>query len=172
MSYYKSFGQNIKIIRPFNAYGPRVRTTGVYGAVFGVFLAQKLANAPFTVVGDGNQSRDFTFVSDVVSAFHAAAKSDKKNEIYNVGSGHHISINRIVDLLGGEKIFVPKRPGEPNITHANISKAKIKLGWKPVMTLEKGIGKVLENIDYWKNAPLWDKKSIKTATKDWFKYLK
>ncbi len=158
-------------LRLFNVYGPRSRTSGTYGAVFGVFLAQKLANAPFTVVGDGNQSRDFTFVSDVVSAFHAAAKSDKKNEIYNVGSGHHISINRIVDLLGGEKIFVPKRPGEPDITFADIKKIKNGLGWEPKISIEEGIKILIENINYWKNAPVWNPETINEATKDWFKYL-
>ncbi|MFM8717702.1 MAG: NAD-dependent epimerase/dehydratase family protein, partial [Spartobacteria bacterium] len=75
-------------LRLFNVYGPRSRTTGAYGAVFGVFLRQKLAGVPFTVVGDGTQTRDFTFVSDVASAFLAAAKSNAQGEILNVGSGH------------------------------------------------------------------------------------
>ena len=70
----------------------------------------------------------------------------------------------VLEVNDGKKIRIPKRPGEPNITHANISKAKIKLGWKPVMTLEKGIGKVLENIDYWKKRAGAVKKRI------WRKY--
>jgi UDP-glucose 4-epimerase len=69
-------------LRMFNVYGPRSRTTGAYGAVFGVFLAQKLAGTPFTVVGDGTQTRDFVFVTDVARAFLAGAESDQTGEIY------------------------------------------------------------------------------------------
>ena len=97
-------------LRLFNVYGPRSRTTGAYGAVFGVFLRQKLAGKPFTVVGDGNQTRDFTFVSDVASAFLAAAEASAEGEVMNVGSGGTYSINRLVGLLGGEIVHVPKRP--------------------------------------------------------------
>src|SRR5262249_13958241 len=75
-------------IRIFNAYGTRSRTTGAYGAVFGVFLAQKLAGKPFTVVGDGTQTRDFLYVTDVARAFLAAAESERVNEIYNLGAGN------------------------------------------------------------------------------------
>lgn len=88
-------------LRFFNVYGTRSRTSGTYGAVFGVFLAQKLAGKPFTIVGDGNQTRDFTYVTDVASALMAAANSDKAGEIYNVGSDKTISINSLVGLLGG-----------------------------------------------------------------------
>lgn len=159
-------------LRIFNAYGPRSRTTGAYGAVFGVFLAQKLANKPFTVVGDGTQTRDFVFVSDVVDAFILAAKSNIKNEVFNVGSGKNYSVNRLVELLGGsDVVHIPKRPGEPDCTLADISKIKKKLGWKPKISFEKGVKIMLENIDYWKGAPVWDEKSIEEATKEWFYYL-
>src|SRR5579862_2122830 len=87
-------------IRIFNAYGTRSRTTGAYGAVFGVFLAQKLADKPFTVVGDGTQTRDFVFVTDLARAFYAAAISPKTQEIYNVGAGNPQSVNRLVELIG------------------------------------------------------------------------
>ena len=99
-------------LRLFNVYGPRSRTTGSYGAVFGVFLAQKLANIPFTVVGDGSQTRDFTYVSDVIDAFVCAAKSNIEKKIYNVGSGNTYSISYLVSLLKGEITHLPKRPGE------------------------------------------------------------
>lgn len=111
-------------LRFFNVYGPRSRTSGTYGAVFGVFLAQKLAGKPFTVVGDGKQTRDFTYVQDVAEAVFAAAQSDKVGEIYNVGSGATISVNRIVELLKGEVTYIPKRPGEPDSTFADIAKIK------------------------------------------------
>jgi len=158
-------------LRFFNVYGTRSRTSGTYGAVFGVFLAQKLANKPYTVVGDGQQTRDFTYVTDIVSALITSAKSDKANKVYNVGSDSTVSINKIVELLGGEKINIPKRPGEPDCTFADISKIKKDLGWHPKISIEEGIKKVLDDIDYWKNAKVWDPDSISKATEDWFKYL-
>ena len=158
-------------LRFFNVYGTRSRTSGTYGAVFGVFLAQKLANKPYTVVGDGNQTRDFTYVTDIVSALIAAAESEKTNKIYNVGSDTTVSINKIVELLGGDKIHIPKRPGEPDCTYADISKIKNELGWHPTITIEEGVEKILENIDYWRQATVWEPESIADATSDWFKYL-
>lgn len=158
-------------LRFFNVYGPRSRTSGTYGAVFGVFLAQKLAGKPFTVVGDGTQTRDFTFVSDVVDAVVVAAKSTKELEIYNVGSGTHESVNRLTELLGGERIFIPKRPGEPDCTFADISKITSELGWQPKVCLKDGVSILLENINYWKDAPIWTPETIQKVTKSWFDAL-
>jgi len=158
-------------LRFFNVYGTRSRTSGTYGAVFGVFLAQKLANKPYTVVGDGNQTRDFTYVTDIVSALIVAAKSKLSKRIYNVGSGTTVSINRIVELLGGDSVHITKRPGEPDCTYADISKIKDELGWCPTVSIEDGIDKVIESIDYWKGAVVWNPESIADATTDWFKYL-
>ena len=158
-------------LRFFNVYGTRSRTSGTYGAVFGVFLAQKLANKPYTVVGDGSQTRDFTYVTDVVNALIAAAESSLSNKVYNIGSDTTVSINKIVELLGGDKIYIPKRPGEPDCTYADISRIKNDLGWSPTISIEDGIDKILENIDYWKEAIVWDSESIADATSDWFKYL-
>ncbi|AAS70774.1 SDR family oxidoreductase [Leptospira interrogans] len=158
-------------LRFFNVYGPRSRTSGTYGAVFGVFLAQKLAGKPFTVVGDGKQTRDFTYVQDVAEAVFAAAQSDKVGEIYNVGSGATISVNRIVELLKGEVTYIPKRPGEPDSTFADIAKIKKDLKWSPKISIETGIGELLKNIDYWREAPVWTPDKIEKATSDWFKYL-
>ena len=158
-------------LRFFNVYGTRSRTSGTYGAVFGVFIAQKLANQPYTVVGDGKQTRDFTYVTDIVSALITAAESDKVNKIYNVGSNTTVSVNKIVELLGGDKVNIPKRPGEPDCTYADISKIKEALGWNPAISIEEGVEKILENIDYWKEATVWNPDSISEATEDWFKYL-
>ncbi|MBF0266632.1 MAG: SDR family oxidoreductase [Gammaproteobacteria bacterium] len=158
-------------LRMFNVYGTRSRTSGTYGAVFGVFLAQKLAGKPYTVVGDGTQTRDFTYVTDVAAAYIKAAQSDLQQDIINIGSGGTYSINRLVELLEGEVIYVPKRPGEPDCTFADMTKARQLLNWEPEVSLEEGVGKILENIDYWKEAPVWDVNSIDEATKDWFKYL-
>ena len=157
--------------RFFNVYGTRSRTSGTYGAVFGVFLAQKLANKPMTIVGDGNQTRDFTYVTDVANALFSAAKSNKTEQIYNIGSGNTVSINKLVDLLGGEKTHIPKRPGEPDCTYADISKIKTELNWSPKISIEDGVKLVLENIEYWRNAPVWTPDTIANETEDWFKYL-
>ncbi len=158
-------------LRLFNVYGPRSRTSGTYGAVFGVFLAQKLDGKPYTVVGDGNQTRDFVYVTDVAEAFTVAAFSNVKNEIFNVGTGDPQSINKLVALLGGKKVNIPKRPGEPDCTWADIHKIKSMLGWQPKVSFEEGVGKILEHIDYWKEAPVWTPETIEKATEEWFKYL-
>lgn len=157
--------------RFFNVYGTRSRTSGTYGAVFGVFLAQKLAGKPMTIVGDGNQTRDFTYVTDVAEALIAAAKSEVAGKIYNIGSGETVSVNRLVELLGGEKVHIPKRPGEPDCTFADINLIKKDLNWIPKVPIEDGVAKVVENIEYWRNAPVWTPDSIAVATVDWFKYL-
>jgi UDP-glucose 4-epimerase len=157
--------------RFFNVYGTRSRTSGTYGAVFGVFLAQKLANKPMTIVGDGNQTRDFTYVTDVANALLSAAKSNITEQIYNIGSGNTVSINKLVELLGGEKTYIPKRPGEPDCTYADISKIKSELNWSPKISIEDGVKLVLENIEYWRNAPVWTPETIANETEDWFKYL-
>ena len=157
--------------RLFNVYGPRSRTSGTYGAVFGVFLAQKLNKKPFTVVGDGTQTRDFTHVEDVTSALVIASESTLEGEIINIGSDNTYSVNRVVELLEGEVIYIPKRPGEPDCTWADISKAKKLLKWFPTVSIEQGIKNLLDNIDYWSEAPVWDPDSISIATKKWFEYL-
>lgn len=158
-------------LRLFNVYGPRSRTSGTYGAVFGVFLAQKLAGRPFTVVGDGTQSRDFTFVSDVADAFVSAAQSTVAGEVFNVGTGTPVPVNRLVELLKGEVVHVPKRPGEPERTHADVSKIQRGLGWRAKVSIEEGIGILLDNIEYWRQAPVWTPTLIEVATREWFRYL-
>ena len=155
----------------FNAYGTRVRTTGAYGAVFGVFLRQKLAGTPFTVVGDGAQTRDFVYVTDVARAFLMAAESPVAGERFNVGCGAPQSINRLVELIGGEIVHVPKRPGEPDCTFADIGKIGAVLGWRPEIEFAQGVRRMLADIDHWRQAPLWDPQSIAEATKTWFRYL-
>lgn len=158
-------------MRFFNVYGIRHRTSGTYGAVFGVFLAQLLNKKPLTVVGDGEQTRDFTYVTDIVDACYSAAASDIVQEVLNVGSGNTYSINYLVKLLGGEKVHIPKRPGEPDSTFADISKIKKMLGWTPKVTIEEGVQIMLDNIEQWWDAPVWDEDSIEEATKDWFECL-
>lgn len=161
----------INSIRIFNAYGPRSRTSGGYGAVFGVFLAQKLRGKAFTVVGDGTHRRDFLYVTDVTLAFLKAAESEVCGEIFNLGSGQPQSVNRLVELLGGEVVYVPKRPGEPDCTWADIRKIRECLGWSPHVTFEEGVASILQQIDHWATAPVWTPESIEVATRKWFEYL-
>lgn len=161
----------VNSIRIFNAYGLRSRTSGTYGAVFGVFLKQKLANKPFTVVGDGSQKRDYLYVTDVARAFLMAAKTSLEGKVWNLGASKPQTINYLVELLDNEVTYIPKRPGEPDCTWADITKIKKELGWEPKVSFEEGVKKVLDNIDYWKNAPLWNADNISKATKTWFKFL-
>lgn len=158
-------------LRFFNVYGPRSRTSGTYGAVFGVFLAQKLAKKPLTIVGDGNQTRDFTYVTDVADAVLAAVNSDISGEIMNVGSGRTVSVNTLASLIGGNTVHIPKRPGEPDCTFADIEKIRSVIGWQPKINIETGVANVLEEIEYWRNAPVWTVESIAKATEDWFRIL-
>ena len=167
----KVYGLPVVSLRYFNVYGPRARTTGAYGAVLGVFLAQKLRGHPFTVVGDGTQRRDFVHATDVARANLAAARADCLNEVFNVGAGATQSVNRLVELLDGDVVHVPKRPGEPDCTHADIGKARRLLGWTPHVSFEDGVRGLLATIEHWRNAPLWTVDKIDAATRQWFAYL-
>jgi UDP-glucose 4-epimerase len=167
----KVYGLSTVALRFFNVYGPRARTSGTYGAVFGVFLAQKIAGKPYTVVGDGSQTRDFTFVSDIVDGLVTAAESGIEGEAINLGSGGTYSVNRLVELLGGPVEYIPKRPGEPDITFADTSKAQVLLRWHATVPLEEGVATMLAHLGDWRDAPVWDADSIARATETWFKFL-
>ncbi len=171
MHYFQVYKLPVISLRLFNVYGVRQRAAGTYGAMFGVFLAQKLAGKPYTIVGDGKQTRDFIFVKDVARAFLAAAGSSVDGEVFNVGSGETHSINDIVKLLGGPVVHLPKRAGEPDCTFADISKINQMLNWKPQVSLEEGARVLLENIKEWEKSPIWTPESIADVTKEWFKYL-
>jgi len=171
LHWFQTYNLPVLSLRLFNVYGPRSRTSGTYGAVFGVFLAQKLAGKPFTIVGDGTQTRDFTYVTDVADAFIKAAENKISGEIFNVGSGGTYSVNELVSYLGGNIEYIPKRPGEPDCTFADISKITSHLGWEPKVSFHDGVRRMLDSIQMWKDAPVWDRESIKDATKDWFQYL-
>ena len=159
-------------LRLFNVYGPRARTSGTYGAVFGVFLAQLLAGEPLTIVGDGKQTRDFTYVSDVVDALLMVAASGKRATVYNVGSGNPVSINEVVTRLGSPPcVHIQKRPGEPDCTWADIAKIRTELGWHPKVSFAEGVKIMRDNIDYWRDAPVWTASGIAEATADWHKFL-
>src|ERR1043165_3115692 len=145
----------VNSIRILNAYGTRFRTSGAYGSVFGVFLAQKINGKPFTRVGDGTQRRDWVYVTDIARAFYAAATTDKSQEIFNVGTGNPQTVNRLIELLQGDVIVLPKRPGEPDCTWADTAKIHRELGWKSKVSLEEGVKIMLANLEYWREAPVW-----------------
>ena len=171
MHWYQVYNLPSISLRFFNVYGERSRTTGAYGAMFGVFLAQRLNGSPLTIVGDGGQTRDFIYVEDVVDGLIKAALSKKKGKIYNLASGKETKVLDIANIIGGKKIFIPKRPGEPDRSIANIARIKKELSWEPKTNIHQGVKKLIENISLWNKAPVWSKKKIKKATKTWFKYL-
>lgn len=161
----------VNSVRIFNAYGPRVRTTGAYGAVLGVFLRQKLAGSPMTVVGDGTQRRDFVHVRDVAEAFCLAAETPISSEVWNCGANDPKAVNELVQLIGGDVVYIPRRPGEPDCTWADTSKIRRDLGWQPTVSFREGVAEMLREIDRWAEAPLWTPDSIAAATAGWFKAL-
>lgn len=159
-------------LRMFNVYGPRSRTNGAYGAVIGTFLGQVLNNDPITIIGDGTQKRDFIHVKDIVSAFLTASKELTQTITLNVGAGNPRSVNQLVSLLKYDKIeYIPKRPGEPEITHADISEITKVTSWKPSISFEEGIGEIVTHIDEWVGTKSWTSEEIKKETKSWFYYL-
>ena len=172
MHWAQVYGLPAISLRFFNIYGPRARTSGTYGAVFGVFLAQLLAGKPLTIVGDGEQTRDFTYVSDAVDALICAAESRKVGLCLNVGSDNPVSVNYLTKLLEAPAtVHIPKRPGEPDCTFADTARIKAELDWKSRVPIEDGVRNMLQAIDYWREAPVWTPETIAEATKDWFTYL-
>ena len=171
LHYRKVYQLPIVSLRYFNVYGPKSRTNGTYGAMFGTFLAQYLANKPLTIVGDGSQKRDFIYVSDVCDAIYTAVTKQCSSEVYNVGTGQSVSVKYIADLISENNVCIPQRPGEPFETLADINRISSELGWSAKINIVDGISKLKKNLDYWREAPVWTPETIDLATKDWFKYL-
>ncbi len=132
-------------LRFFNAYGPRLSVMGSYSSVFGIFLSQKITKKPLTIVGNGNQTRDFIHVKDLVKAIIKSAFSKKIGKIYNVGSGTEVKINKVAEIIGGKKVYIPKRKGETERSLASIRKIKKDFNWKPKVTLENGLKDLLKD---------------------------
>lgn len=142
--YHRMWGMETVIFRYFNVFGERQPTKGQYAPVVGLFMKQKMSGQRMTIVGDGEQRRDFTYVKDVVSANLLAAKSsDLKifGQIFNVGTGTNVSVNGIADLIGGDRIHIPERLGEARETLADNSKIIKTLGWQPTMWIGDWITK-------------------------------
>ncbi len=136
-------------------------------------IAAALAEAgePMTIVGDGTQTRDFVYVTDVAEACLRAGESDLMGEILNVGAGNPQSINRLCELIGGATVHVPKRPGEPDCTWADVTQIRRLLDWTPTVSFEDGVARMLDTIESWADAPVWTPKSIADATRAWFTHL-
>lgn len=146
--FHELYGLSTLSLRYFNVYGPRQPEDVVaspYATVIGIFLKQKKAGKKLTIVGDGKQRRDFTYVSDIVNANIAAMSSKAVGEVINVGTGKNNSINEIASFILKTKDFkknvnyLPKRPAEAQETLADISKAKELLNWQPQINFEKGL---------------------------------
>lgn len=140
--YNRMWEMETVILRYFNVFGERQPVKGQYAPVVGLFLRQKMNNEPITIVGDGEQRRDFTWVGDVVSANVLAANSKNESifgEVLNVGTGVNISMNELADLISGEKKYIPKRPGESQETLADTSKINTMLGWSPTVSIKDWI---------------------------------
>jgi UDP-glucose 4-epimerase len=172
LHYSKVYGLGAVSLRLFNVYGPGFRTNGAYGAVLGVFLAQLANNAPLTLVGDGHQMRDFTYVTDVCDAMVRAASSKFSGAVFNVGSGRPQRITKLIELLGSPPtVSLPDRPGEPRITHADTSRISDLLHWFPQINFKEGVAIMLKHLDSYKDAPVWTPEKIQEATKVWFEKL-
>jgi len=130
-------------LRYFNVYGRRNNPEGAYALVIAKFMRQRLANEPMTITGDGEQTRDFTNVKDVVRANLLAMKSPKvgQGEVFNIGAGHNQTINKIAELIGGPVVHIEPRL-EPHDTLADNSLAKEVLGWEPQIKIEDGIAEL------------------------------
>lgn len=128
---------NVSILRYFNVYGKRQPEHGNYASVISIFQKQKQSNKPLTIVGDGQQTRDFVHVSDVVDANIRCISDVTSGEIYNVGSGNSVSIKFIADLISKEQVFIPERQKEIRYSSTDIQKIKKCLGWEPKVKIEQ-----------------------------------
>ena len=139
----KVYGLPTVSLRYFNVYGSRQNTEGAYALVIGKFLKQRGEGKPMTITGDGEQTRDFIHVYDVVRANMLAAESTNisNGEVFNIGAGNNFSVNRIAELIGGETTYIPTRL-EPKHTLADNTRARELLGWEPEITIEEGIAKL------------------------------
>jgi UDP-glucose 4-epimerase len=141
--YTDLFGLPTVCFRYFNVYGERQPLKGQYAPVIGIFLRQKDAGESLTIIGDGNQRRDFTYVGDVVSAnILAAIKEvdiDSFGKVYNIGTGNNYSINQIARMISKDTVNIAPRPGETRLSLANNQKFRKTFGWEPTMKLEDWI---------------------------------
>ena len=143
---HRTYGLQTVCLRYFNVYGPRQVTEGAYRLVIGIFMDQRRQGEPLTIHGDGQQTRDFTWVGDVVRANVLAAASDSvgAGEPINIGAGDEVSINRIAALIGGPVVHTPPRGFDERYKRAGIARARELLGWQPQVGIDEGMRRLLE----------------------------
>ena len=146
--YRKEFGLQAVALRFFNVFGPRQDPNGAYAAAVPIFICKAISGEPITIFGDGEQTRDFVYVKDIVDAGCFVAKNCEANGVYNVGYGDSLSITqlarKIVGLSGSSSqiIYAPERSGD--VRHSTASPERLmQLGWKPSFDLEKGLEQTL-----------------------------
>ena len=169
----RNYGLEVHIARFHNIFGPEGSwKDGREKAP--AAMCRKVAETPdggeIEMWGDGLQTRSFLYIDECIEGIIRLVKSDFSGPV-NLGSDEMVTINQLVDLLGGDKVYIPKRPGEPNCTFADISKIKSDLKWTLKISINQGVEEILKNINYWKDAPIWTSDSIANATKSWFHYL-
>jgi nucleoside-diphosphate-sugar epimerase len=144
--FHRLYGMETVALRYFNVFGPRMATEGAYVTVISAFLRARRANQPLTIHGDGEQTRDFTHVRDVVRANLLAMDAAAANGLaLNIGQGRNVSINWIAERIGGPKVSLPPRPGDARDTLADNSRAAQLLGWHPLVETEEGLRELIAN---------------------------
>jgi nucleoside-diphosphate-sugar epimerase len=147
-NFARIYGLETVCLRYFNVYGPRQVTEGAYRLVIGIFIDQRRRGEPLTIHGDGQQTRDFTWVGDVVRANIMAGQSDKvgQGEPINVGAGTEVSIARIAELIGGPVAYQPPRGFDERFKRAGIARARELLGWEPTVQIDEGMQRLMAHI--------------------------
>lgn len=135
------YGLETVSLRYFNVYGPKMLLDGAYATVIGIFIHQRKNGQALTIFGNGEQTRDFTHVRDVVRANILAMESASlgHGEVINIGGGNQISVNQVAKMIGGEVTHLPARPGEIMYSQADITRARKLLGWEPTVDFEDGL---------------------------------
>lgn len=142
-AFHQLFAMQTLSLRYFNIFGPRMATEGAYVTVIGTFLRQRREGKPLTIHGDGEQTRDFTHVSDAVRANLLAMECESADgRVLNIGQGRNVSVNYIAKLIGGPVVNQPARIGEPRHTLADFKQAEAVLGWSPRVTVEEGVAEL------------------------------
>jgi len=149
----RQYGLSTATVRYFNVYGPRQPQTGTYALVLGIFLKRLAMGLPLVIHGDGSQRRDFVHVKDAVAATIRVYESDARAEVFNVGSGTNVSIKEIAGMISPHQEHAPRRAGDAEITLADITRIRTRLGWEPTISLEQGLRELIQLMQSEKPAP-------------------
>ncbi|HTM35140.1 MAG TPA: SDR family oxidoreductase [Terriglobales bacterium] len=158
-SFYRCYGLETVCLRYFNIFGPRQDPTSPYSGVLAKFITQMLADQQPTIFGDGKQSRDFTYIDNVVSANLLAMKAPSEQaagNVFNVATGTRVDLNETFELLKkiigyqGEVKYAPERSGDVKHSLADLSRTEKALGYKPLVSFEEGLRKT---VDWYRGEP-------------------